>query len=196
MFIAVLYTVLNFILKFCFFSALHCSAVLLISLFLGVVPGWGIPLMHTPQLDQAPVDSQGINEVILPLMLTPQVDQAPFDSQRITQEGSTVPLIHTAQLDQAPVDSQGIYAHITAWNLTLTLVLTLTLALTMTLMNPLKFILPNSRFPSPPSPPKDLKNLEWLYIWAVVWDNLWERRGGSMVTGVLWEVPESNQCTP
>ena len=50
-----------------FFSALHCSAVLPISLFLGVVPGWGIPLMHTPQLGQAPGDSQGINEVILPL---------------------------------------------------------------------------------------------------------------------------------
>ena len=40
------------------------------------------------------------------------------------------------------------------------------------------------------------KNLEWLYIWAVVRDNLWERRGGKMVNGVPWEVPESNQCTP
>ena len=28
------------------------------------------------------------------------------------------------------------------------------------------------------------------------WDNLWERRGGSMVNGVPREVPESTQCTP
>ena len=27
------------------------------------------------------------------------------------------------------------------------------------------------------------------------WDNLWERRGGSMVNGAPREVPESTQCT-
>ena len=28
------------------------------------------------------------------------------------------------------------------------------------------------------------------------WDNLWARRGGSMVNGASREVPESTQCTP
>ena len=31
--------------------------------------------------------------------------------------------------------------------------------------------------------------------WRRLWDNLWERRGGSMVNGAPREVPESTQCT-